>query len=222
MVRLTKIYTKTGDDGTTGLGDGRRVRKDDLRVSAYGDVDEANAALGVAVEASGGSRRGGRPRGQAGRIRALLESIQHDLFDCGADLCCPRAAGEAEGSRLRITPGQVERLERAIDEHNAGLAALSSFVLPGGSALSAALHTARTVVRRAERSVVALMRAEEDATNMHALVYLNRLSDLLFVLSRVANRGGKDDVLWVPGATRASAGSGGTRRRAKPGGRRRS
>lgn len=198
MVRLTKIYTKTGDDGTTGLGDGKRVPKDDVRVAAYGDVDEANCAIGVAVVAAGRAK----PGTTNAKLRPLLQSIQHDLFDCGADLCCPRTKDEKPGARLRVIAAQTARLERAIDRHNEGLAPLNSFVLPGGSELAAALHVARTVVRRAERTVATLLRKQPSATNTEVLLYLNRLSDLLFVLSRVANGRGKSDVLWVPGANR--------------------
>lgn len=192
MVKLNRIYTRTGDDGTTGLGTNVRVSKGSARVWAYGDVDEANAAIGVAlVEAE---------RTGAGEIVEALRSIQHDLFDVGADLCTLVEEGEEAGSRLRVTAEQTARLEGLIDRHNAGLAPLSSFVLPGGTGLAACLHVARTVVRRAERSVVQLIEAEPERTSTEPLRYLNRLSDLLFVLARVAN-GGKD-VLWVPGANR--------------------
>ena len=194
MVKLTKIYTRTGDDGTTGLGTGSRIRKDDPRVEAYGEVDEANAAMGVAVAAceAGGLKE----------IAALLAGIQHDLFDVGADLCVPIAAGEKP--KLRVQEAQTLRLEKAIDRYNEGMPSLMSFVLPGGSAAAAALHLARTVVRRAERRVVTLAAAQKAATNPETVKYLNRLSDLLFVLSRVANRGGAGDVLWVPGANRST------------------
>lgn len=187
MVRLTRIYTRTGDDGSTGLADGSRRSKADLRLDCYGTVDELNAALGLAVH---GARECGSD------LAGLLESIQHDLFDLGADLATP---GTGEG--LRITPGQVTALEAAIDAHNADLAPLESFVLPGGTALASWLHLARTVCRRAERLAVALSAAEE--INPSAIHYLNRLSDLFFVLSRVANGGGKSDVLWVPGKNRS-------------------
>ena len=197
MVRLSKIYTKTGDDGTTGLGDGSRVDKADPRVEAFGTVDEANAAIGVCVVEAG--RDAGRRGADIGR---LLASIQNDLFDVGADLCCPIPAGEKGGERLRVTAAQTARLERAIDEHNERLKPLDSFVLPGGAALAAALHVARTVVRRAERLTVALLRRDAKATNPETVLYLNRLSDLLFVLSRVANDDGARDVKWVPGASR--------------------
>lgn len=199
MVRLSRIYTKTGDDGTTGLGDGSRVLKTSLRVEAYGTVDEANAAIGVAVLQAGA---GATHR----QIADLLRSIQHDMFDVGADLCTPitpdEKAGGGGAGRLRVTPGQTARLERAIDEFNARLKPLNSFVLPGGTPLAAALHVARTVARRAERCTVALQRAEGAGTNDEAVKYLNRLSDLLFVLARVANDDGAADVLWVPGANR--------------------
>lgn len=196
MVKLTKIYTKTGDDGTTGLGTGARVRKDDLRVEAYGEVDEANAAVGLAVVACGD---GG---GVVGEIRELLKAIQHDLFDVGADLCVPVVVGEEAGTKLRVLPGQTARLEREIDRYNDPMPSLKSFILPGGSPAAAALHLARTVVRRAERRVVSLKRAEPGATSPETVKYLNRLSDLLFVLCRVANANGAGDVLWVPGANR--------------------
>lgn len=200
MVRLSKIYTKTGDDGTTGLGDGSRVEKTDARVEAYGCVDEANAALGLCVVEAGRETA----NRHAGAIRDLLVSIQNDLFDVGADLCCPRAPEEATGSRLRVTEAQTARLEAAIDEHNERLKPLNSFVLPGGSPLASALHVARTVVRRAERCTSGLLARQETTTNSETLRYLNRLSDLLFVLARVANDDGAKDVKWVPGASRGS------------------
>lgn len=184
MVRLNRIYTKTGDDGSTGLADGSRRPKSDARLECYGTVDELNATMGLSVRAA------------AGELARLLESVQHDLFDLGADLATP---GTGEG--LRMTAGQVEALERAIDAHNADLPALESFVLPGGSELACWLHLARTVCRRAERKAVALASVEE--INPEALRYLNRLSDLLFVLSRVANGGGARDVLWMPGKNRS-------------------
>ena len=184
MVKLTKIYTRGGDSGETSLGGGARVGKDDPRVEAYGAVDEANAAIGVArLHCSGESDE-------------MLARIQNDLFDLGADLCRP---GDVDGA-LRIVPTQIERLEREIDAINLKLAPLESFVLPGGSAASAALHVARTVVRRAERLSVAL--AGESDVNPLAIQYLNRLSDHLFQLARINNDGGAGDVLWAPGATR--------------------
>lgn len=185
MVTLSRIYTKGGDAGETSLGDGTRVSKDHMRVEAYGTVDEANAAIGVArlhVDAV---------------LDAMLGRIQNDLFDVGADLCRP---GEPGDGRLRISDAQVERLEREIDQINAGLSPLSSFVLPGGSPSAAHLHVARTVARRAERLTVSL--AARELVNPAAIRYLNRLSDLLFVLSRHANDRGTADVLWVPGANR--------------------
>ncbi len=199
MVRIRKVYTKTGDDGTTGLIGGMRVSKADPRVEAYGTVDEANACVGLAVVAAEGAG--------AGDIVDLLRSVQHDLFDAGADLATPVVTGE--GRSLRITPAQTERLERAIDAHNAGLPALTSFVLPGGSALGAALHLARTVVRRAERCAVALRSHDPAATSEEMVRYLNRLSDLLFVLGRVANARAAGDVLWKPGANRGECGGAG-------------
>jgi cob(I)alamin adenosyltransferase len=188
MVKLTKIYTRGGDKGDTALGDGSRVKKHDLRVSAYGAVDEANAAIGVA-------------RLHCDTVTdAMLSRIQNDLFDLGADLCTPLAGGEAEGTALRIVQSQVDRLEREIDAMNGALAPLTSFVLPGGTPAAANLHVARTIVRRAERDMVAL--AEHEAVTAQALAYTNRLSDHLFVLSRHINAAAGGDVLWVPGANR--------------------
>ncbi len=199
MVRLSKIYTKTGDAGQTGLGDGARVSKSDPRVEAYGAVDEANAAIGVAaIECDAADPL-------HNRIHAILIRAQNDLFDVGADLCAPISTGESSGQRLRVTPEQTKWLETAIDEHNADLKPLNSFVLPGGTRLAAALHVARTVVRRAEREVVRLIESAPKACNSETVVYLNRLSDLLFVLSRVANDHGARDVLWKPGATRGNS-----------------
>ena len=186
MVYLSRIYTKSGDSGETGLGDGTRVPKNSIRVTAYGEVDELNTILGLLLTL---------PEVAEGE---LLRSIQHDLFDLGADLCVPLV--ESEVLALRITASQVDRLENSIDRLNEALEPLTSFVLPGGSGASAWLHLARTVCRRAERSVVTL--AQIEAINSQSLIYLNRLSDLLFVLGRVANDGGKRDVLWVPGKSR--------------------
>lgn len=194
MVKLNKIYTRTGDDGTTGLGDGSRVAKADPRVDAYGTTDEANAALGLAIIAC---RDAGGP---AAGLVSILESVQHDLFDCGADLCTPIKDDGKEGERLRVIPSQIERLEALIDRFNDDLEPLTSFVLPGGTPAAAALHLARTIVRRAERLAAATLEAEPDETNADVIRYLNRLSDLLFVLGRVANPTG--DVLWKPGANR--------------------
>jgi cob(I)alamin adenosyltransferase len=192
MVALNRIYTKTGDDGTTALANGERRNKDDLRIEAYGTVDEANACIGLVRQ-----HLSGHPA-----IDALLSDVQNDLFDLGADLATPMDARTGPKGRLEITEPQVQALEGAIDEHNARLEPLRSFVLPGGSAASAYLHLARTVVRRAERLGVAL--AREEKVNAAALRYLNRLSDLLFVLGRVANDGGKGDVLWAPGKNRGA------------------
>lgn len=192
MVKINKIYTRTGDDGSTGLVGGHRVPKDDLRVEAYGTVDEANSALGLALVHAP----------SPAPITAQLLSLQHDLFDLGADLATPLVPAESPNSRLRITPAQVDRLESLIDEYNTRLNPLTSFVLPGGSPLAAALHFARAVVRRAERLTVALRRAQPDQTSPETVRYLNRLSDLLFVLARVANDDGSSDTLWVPGANR--------------------
>ncbi|SHJ81234.1 ATP:cob(I)alamin adenosyltransferase [Shimia gijangensis] len=190
MVVLNKIYTRTGDKGTTALGNGDRVSKHDARVNAYGTSDELNATLGVArLHASG-------------EIDALLSAIQNDLFDLGADLCRPDLAqdAEAEYPPLRMIEAQVTRLEAEIDRMNADLNPLRSFILPGGSALSAHLHICRTVARRAERLATELSEVAE--VNPHVVKYLNRLSDWFFVAARVANNNGSDDVLWVPGANR--------------------
>lgn len=190
MVVLNKIYTRTGDAGETALGNGARVAKHSLRVQAYGTVDETNSVLGLARLHA------------AGEMDDALARIQNDLFDLGADLCRPDMSKDAEAGFpvLRIVPSQVERLEREIDAMNAGLQPLRSFVLPGGSALSAQLHQCRTVSRRAERLVVELATVEE--INAAAVTYLNRLSDWFFVAARVANDQGRADVLWVPGANR--------------------
>jgi cob(I)alamin adenosyltransferase len=193
MVKLNRIYTRTGDDGLTGLGNGERRRKDDARVAAYGEVDETNAAIGTARAAL---------RDAPPELDAILGRIQNDLFDLGADLCVPPRPGEHETAALRIQPSQVDRLEREIDAMNADLTALTSFVLPAGSAGSSALHLARTICRRAERSVVTLAATPGEAVGEPALRYLNRLSDLLFVAARWANDRGGADVLWVPGSTR--------------------
>jgi cob(I)alamin adenosyltransferase len=189
-VVLSRIYTRTGDDGTTALGNGSRVSKTDPRLVAYADVDEANCAVGVAL-ALGALRPD---------ISQLLTRIQNELFDVGADLCSPFAA-DAAGTGLRVTEDYVAALEQAWDEHNAGLPALRSFVLPGGTAGAALLHAARTVVRRAERSAWAAMDAHGDTVNPVTARYLNRLSDLLFILAREANSA-VGDVLWQPGGER--------------------
>jgi cob(I)alamin adenosyltransferase len=194
MVRLSKIYTKTGDDGTTMLGDGNTVPKHTLRVEAYGTVDEANATIGMALASF-------PPDAEHG-IKQCMQLAQHDLFDCGADLCVPVADAENDGDKLRIEPAQIQRLEQLIDAYNAPLKPLSSFVLPGGSVAAAHLHLARTAVRRAERLVAKLVEQEPDATNNLVAIYLNRLSDLLFVLARRANDDGDADVAWEPGKTR--------------------
>jgi cob(I)alamin adenosyltransferase len=189
-VVLSRIYTRTGDDGTTALGDGSRARKTDPRLVAYADVDEANCAIGVAL-ALGGLEPG---------ITRLLTRIQNELFDVGADLCSPFAP-DAERPGLRVTQDYVAALEQACDEHNAALPTLRSFVLPGGTAGAALLHAARTAVRRAERSAWAAMDAYADTVNPVAARYLNRLSDLLFILAREANGAG-GDALWRPGGER--------------------
>lgn len=186
-VHLTRIYTRTGDDGTSGLSDFSRVEKSDPRLIAYADCDEANAAIGVAVAL-------GAPDGP---LRTVLARIQNDLFDAGADLATP-IVPEPEYPPLRITESYIERLERWCDEYNDPLPALNSFILPGGTSLSALLHVARTVTRRAERSAWVAVKAHPEDVSPLPARYLNRLSDLLFILSRVANPDG--DVLWQPGA----------------------
>jgi cob(I)alamin adenosyltransferase len=191
MVRLTRIYTRTGDNGETGLGNGQRVPKHDLRVSAYGTVDEANSVIGVARLHIPPDRPD---------ADAMLAHVQNDLFDLGADLCTPESEDEEEGTRLRIVMSQVTRLEREIDAMNASLKSLSSFILPGGSPAAAHIHHARAVVRRAERLICEL--GTYEYVNPAALKYTNRLSDHLFVMSRHLNRDGAGDVLWAPGATR--------------------
>ena len=192
MVVLNRIYTRTGDRGETALGDGSRVAKDSARVAAYGTVDEVNATLGLVR------------LGATGEMALAIARIQNDIFDLGADLATPDLEGDATAKypRLRIQAGQVARLEAEIDAMNADLAPLRSFVLPGGSAVAAHLHVARTVCRRAERLAVTL--AGVEPVNGEAVKYLNRLSDWLFVASRVANDNGAGDVLWVPGATRGA------------------
>ena len=187
MVKLDKIYTRGGDTGETSLGDGRRVPKHDLRVAAYGTVDEANAAIGLARLHT------------AGEDDATLARIQNDLFDLGADLCTPHDGRHAKGA-LRVSELQVARLEAEIDAMNAEIAPLSSFILPGGTAAAAYLHLARTVVRRAERLITGLAEVEE--VNPEAVKYANRLSDHLFVMARRVNDNGRADVLWTPGANR--------------------
>ncbi len=186
MVKLTRIYTRGGDKGQTSLGDGSRVGKDALRVEAFGTVDEANAAIGLARLHT------------KGKADALLAAIQNDLFDLGADLCRPESGKKTAAQR--IAEAQVKRLETEIDEMNVALAPLGSFILPGGGPASAQLHFARTVVRRAERLMVAL--SGKEAVNPVAIRYINRLSDHLFVLARFLNKKGKADVLWRPGANR--------------------
>jgi cob(I)alamin adenosyltransferase len=190
MVVLNRIYTRTGDDGTTALGSGERRPKYDLRVAAYGTVDETNAAIGVVrLHLSA-----------AGELDTMLGLIQNDLFDLGADLAVPEREGKAE--RLRVLSSQVERLERDIDRLNEKLAPLTSFILPGGTPAAAHLHVARTVCRRAERVMVELAAKPEETVSKAGIHYMNRLSDFLFVASRTANNNGAGDVLWVPGQNR--------------------
>jgi cob(I)alamin adenosyltransferase len=191
MVVLTKIYTRTGDDGTTALGDGERLAKYHARIAAYGTVDEANAAIGMARQTLGPDDK---------IVDAMLARIQNDLFDLGADLCVPDRGKPLPYQPLRMTEGQVSRLEAEIDLMNAELRPLTSFVLPGGSPASAALHMARTITRRAERHIVELAALENEPVNPAGLKYVNRLSDLMFVASRYVNDKGRLDVLWQPGA----------------------
>ena len=190
MVVLNRIYTRTGDDGSTALGSGERRQKYDLRVATYGTVDETNAALGVVRLHTAGMLD----------LDAMLGRIQNDLFDLGADLAVPQREGKAE--RLRVLSSQVDRLEAEIDQLNANLAPLNSFVLPGGKPAAACLHVARTICRRAERMIVELSAKPEEPVSEAAIRYMNRLSDFLFVASRTANDNGAGDVLWVPGQNR--------------------
>ncbi len=193
MVRLNRIYTRTGDDGTTGLGSGKRVPKYDLRVESFGTVDEANACIGMARL---------HTAGVFAELDAMLARIQNDLFDLGADLCTPDVGEPLAYEPLRIVQEQVERIEREIDALNADLAPLKSFVLPGGSAASAHLHLARTVTRRAERLMTELVAQPGERVGSAAMKYINRLSDFLFVASRWVNDKGARDVLWAPGKNR--------------------
>ena len=194
MVNLTRIYTRTGDDGSTSLGDMSRTSKTDLRLEAYADVDEGNSCIGVAVA--------------SGRLDAdiveLLTDVQNDLFDVGADLCTP-IVPNPEHPPLRITPEYVERLEQACDDYNARLEPLRSFILPGGTMGAAQLHVARTVIRRAERATWRAIEEYGESINPLTALYLNRLSDLLFILARCANLGIGGDVLWQPGGGRSDS-----------------
>jgi cob(I)alamin adenosyltransferase len=192
MVVLNKIYTRTGDDGTTALGTGERRKKYDLRIAAYGTLDEVNAALGIARLHTGDD----------GALDAALSRIQNDLFDVGADLCTPGKGKGPGGARLTVTPVQVGWLESEIDRLNAELKPLRSFVLPGGGAAAAYLHFARTVCRRAERLIAELMDRKDESVTPEVLKYVNRLSDFLFVAARYANDRGGRDVLWKPGQNR--------------------
>ena len=192
MVVLNKIYTRTGDEGTTALGSQERRPKYDTRIDAYGTVDEANAAIGVARLSTGSHPV----------LDAMLFRMQNDLFDLGADLATPETDEPLAYEPLRVTEQQVARVESDIDSLNATLEPLRSFVLPGGSAAAAHLHVARTVMRRAERLMVELTHARGEKVNAHAMKYANRASDFLFVAARTVNGGGKADVLWVPGANR--------------------
>ena len=197
MVTLTRIYTRGGDKGQTSLGRGERVAKHDLRVEAYGTVDEANAVIGMVCSVVARTIKKDKRRAE---VEAMLARIQNDLFDLGADLCTMMGKTKRDRPALRIVPSQVERLEREIDAMNSELKPLTSFILPGGSEAAAHLHLARTVARRAERCMTAL--AAKQAVNPEAIKYINRLSDHLFVLGRRLNDNGAADVLWIPGAAR--------------------
>lgn len=196
MVRLTKIYTRTGDDGSTGLADGSRRPKNDPRIAAYGTVDEANAALGLALLTLDAP------------VRDIIARLQNDLFDLGADLATPLPASlsdeepEEPAPALRIIAAQVARLEAEIDDLNASLSPLTSFILPGGTAAAGYLHLARTILRRAEREMITIMTERDEKISDPARQFINRASDLLFVAARMANNGGKSDILWIPGAHR--------------------
>ncbi|MCJ8056203.1 cob(I)yrinic acid a,c-diamide adenosyltransferase [Shinella curvata] len=192
MVKLNKIYTRTGDDGTTGLVAGPRRKKHDLRVESYGEVDEANSCIGLVRQ-----HLAGHPD-----LDGMLVRIQNDLFDLGADLATPDTGKAYDYEPLRIVQAQVDRLEREIDVLNADLEPLRSFVLPGGTPAAAALHLARTVARRAERRIVALQENEGESVSAAAVAYINRLSDFLFVAARWVNDKGRTDILWVPGQNR--------------------
>jgi cob(I)alamin adenosyltransferase len=193
MVLLNRIYTRTGDGGTTSLGNGEVLPKFNLRIEAYGTVDEANSMIGLARQATAKHEP---------LVDAMLHRIQNDLFDLGADLCTPDRGAKLEFEPLRIVQAQVDRLESEIDQLNASLEPLRSFVLPGGSEASAALHVARTVTRRAERLIVELSLTQGESVSGPALKYINRLSDFLFVAARYVNSQGMGDILWVPGKNR--------------------
>ena len=193
MVKLNKIYTRTGDDGSTGLADGSRVLKHSLRPQAYGTVDELNASLGLVFLCLDNQK----DENVFNDIKVLIRGIQNDLFDLGADLSTPISKAKQNYKPLRITENQIKKIEEKIDEYNDKLKPLNSFILPGGSEAASLIHLSRTIARRAERDVSLL--SSEEKINKHSLVYLNRLSDLLFVLSRVLNENGLNDVLWVPG-----------------------
>jgi cob(I)alamin adenosyltransferase len=192
MVVLNKIYTRTGDDGTTALGTGERRKKYDRRIAAYGTIDEVNAAIGLARLHTA----------QDAQLDAALSRIQNDLFDVGADLCTPGKGKGPEGARLTVTAKQLDWLEAEIDRLNAELSPLRSFVLPGGSAAAATLHLARTICRRAERLIVELKDDAGESVSAEIVKYVNRLSDFLFVASRYTNGKGAEDVLWKPGQNR--------------------
>ena len=193
MVKLNKIYTRTGDDGSTGLADGSRVLKHSLRPQAYGTVDELNASLGLVFLCLDNKK----DENVFNDIKVLIRGIQNDLFDLGADLSTPISKAKQSYKPLRITDNQIKKIEEKIDEYNDELKPLNSFILPGGSEAASLIHLSRTIARRAERDVSLL--SSEEEINKNSLVYLNRLSDLLFVLSRVLNENGLNDVLWVPG-----------------------
>lgn len=190
-VHLTRIYTRTGDAGTTALGNGERVPKTDPRIAAYADVDECNAAIGSVIALGN----------LADEVRTVLTVVQNDLFDVGADLCNP-ITPDPKYPPLRVTEDYITRLEGWCDEFNARLSKLDSFILPGGTPGAALLHVARTIARRAERATFSLLEADPEHTSTFPAQYLNRLSDLLFILARAANSDGRNDIKWVPGANR--------------------
>ena len=193
MVKLNKIYTRTGDDGSTGLTDGSRVPKHSSRPQAYGSVDELNSSLGLVYFCLNKDNS----NSLSVEIKDLIKEIQNDLFDLGADLSTPKLKDKQKYPPLRIKKSQIDKLEKRIDHYNADLTALNSFILPGGSEASSLLHVSRTIARRAERDTSLL--SSEEEINMKSLTYLNRLSDLLFVLCRVLNENGLRDILWIPG-----------------------
>ncbi|HFB2048806.1 MAG: cob(I)yrinic acid a,c-diamide adenosyltransferase [Hyphomicrobiaceae bacterium] len=193
MVLLNKVYTRSGDDGTTALGTGERINKDNLRIRAYGTIDETNCAIGIATAVLTKNEQ---------ELICMLQRVQNDLFDVGADLCIPDRREELSNESLRVTAAQVVKLESDIDKLNKKLKPLTSFILPGGTLASSTLHQARTVCRRAEREIVSLISIKSENVSKDVLKYVNRLSDFLFVAARFANGCGEKDILWIPGHNR--------------------